>query len=100
MKLEITSTQNTIRFAGDLDIYGAGTALHALCDHLAARPAMELDLGAVTACDAAGLQLLLAAWRSAYATGKPFAVAVNAPVVEQCARKLGLGPDLWPPKAL
>ena len=60
MKLEITSSQNTIRFAGDLDIYGAGTALHALCEHLAARPAMELDLGGVTACDAAGLQLLLA----------------------------------------
>ena len=64
---------------GDLDIYNVGAAREALLVHLAEKPALDLDLGGVETCDAAGFQLLLAAHRSARAAGKEFCIQTRLP---------------------
>jgi anti-anti-sigma factor len=100
MKLEITLQRetNTLRFAGDLDIYNGEAARHALIEHLAGEPGLELDCSAVEACDAAGIQLLLAARLSALAVGKAFSIRAPAPAIDKCAELLGLPPQtLQPP---
>jgi len=53
-------------------------------------PAPSLDLGGLTGCDTAGLQLLLAARRSAASDGKALAL-VNPPAcLARLANTLGL----------
>jgi len=99
MKLEITSVKDTnaIRLVGHLDIYNVGDAPEALLKHLASKPGLELDLGGVESCDAAGIQLLLAARRSAGAAGKTFSIHTPTPAVQECSKLLGLSPDIWQP---
>jgi len=100
MKLEITLQRetNTLRFAGDLDIDNGEAVRHALLEHLAVQSGLELDCSCVEACDAAGIQLLLAARRSALAVGKTFSILAAAPAIDKCAEMLGLPPQtLQPP---
>jgi anti-anti-sigma factor len=94
MKLQITTLpdSNTLRLAGDLDIYSVESARDALLVYLADKPAIELDLDGVETCDAAGMQLLLAARRSAVAAGKAFAIHTPVTVIEKCGEALGLEP--------
>ena len=84
---------NTLCLSGEMDIYQVEPARHALLDHLATHPGIELDLSGVETCDAAGLQLLLAAGRSAGAAGKTFSIKTTVPAVEQCRVELGLEPE-------
>lgn len=102
MNLQIltTSETGTVRLVGALDIYGAELARTALLERLAHRPALILDLRGVETCDAAGVQLLLAAHRSAVAAGKSLVVAAAAPVVEACGRSLGVPPETLLPDTL
>jgi anti-anti-sigma factor len=95
MKLQITTGPDslTLRLAGDLDIYSVEPARDALLAHLADKLGIELDLASVETCDAAGMQLLLAARRSAVAAGKVFAIRSPVPAIEQCGEALGLGPE-------
>jgi anti-anti-sigma factor len=99
MKLQITSAPNTntLRLAGDLDIYNVETARQSLLDFMAGRPGVELDLSGVESCDTAGLQLLLAAHRSAATSGKTFSIQAPVAAIEQCGQSLGLGPESLPP---
>ena len=97
MKLEILDSPDTeaIRLVGTLHIYRAEAAREALLDRLAHGRPLVLDLAGLDACDAAGLQLLLATRQSALRTGKPFAIRATAPAVEECARQLGVAPAAW-----
>jgi anti-sigma B factor antagonist len=100
MKLQIIPVgQFTLRLTGDLDIYNVESAREALLDQVADKPGLDLDLAAVETCDTAGIQLLLAAQRSAIAAGKTFSIQAPAPALEKCGQLLGLPPDLWPSHA-
>jgi anti-anti-sigma factor len=99
MKLQITLQRetNTIEFAGDLDIYNAEAARDALVEQLAGEHGLALDCRRVETCDAAGMQLLVAARRSALAVGKAFSMQAPAPAIEKCAELLGLPPQTLQP---
>jgi anti-anti-sigma factor len=99
MKLQITTSKSSaaIRLAGALDIYAVESARDALLQHVAAKSAVELDLGGIEACDAAGLQLLCAAHNSAVAAGKTFQIRVSAPSVVECGDRLGFPPEAFRP---
>jgi len=101
MNLKITtpSGSNVLCFAGDLDLYNVDAAREALLHHFADRPGLELDLAAVSTCDAAGMQLLMAAGRSAVELGKSFVIHRPAPAVEKCGELLGLPPETRSPRA-
>jgi len=92
MKLKITTTQDgaPMRLAGALEIHCIEAARDALLNHVERRQSLELDLSGVESCDAAGLQLLLAARVSARVLGKAFAICASAPAVEECGRRLGV----------
>ena len=102
MKFQITASKepNTLRLAGELDLYSVETACEALLDHLARQPGLELDLSGVEACDTAGLQLLLAVRRSAAAASKSFAIHTPSPAIEQCGELLGLSLESLAPHAI
>ena len=97
MKLQVTSGRDssTICAAGDLDIYNVEATRERLLDHLADKAGLELDLAGVETCDAAGLQLLVSARRSAVAGGKLFRILNPAPAVKQCGELLGVKPETW-----
>lgn len=99
MKLQITALpeSNTLRLTGDLDLYNVETAREALLDHLSDKAGLDLELAGVETCDTAGMQLLLAARRSAVASGKTFFIQTPSPAVERCSELLGLPPVTWPP---
>ena len=94
MKLQISVVPETngLRLAGDLDIYSVEPARDAFGTNLAKLPGLNLDLAGISACDTAGLQLLIAARRSAVAAGKSFTILASAPAVEKCAELLGVAP--------
>ena len=98
MKLQITALEQTgaLQLVGDLDIYSVESARDALLTHLTRNSGLELDLGGVETCDAAGLQLLLSAKRSAAASGKSFAIHTPAPAIDKCGELLGLAPESRP----
>lgn len=97
MKLQITIQKetNTVHLAGDLDIYNVETTRDALAALLADRPGLDLDLSGVESCDAAGIQLLLAARRSALAAEKTFSIRTFASAVTKCGGLIGLPPQSW-----
>jgi anti-sigma B factor antagonist len=97
MKLQITALPDTnvLHLMGDLDLYSVATAREALLNHLADRPGLTLDLVDVETCDTAGMQLLLAARRSAMAFGGAFSIQTPAPAIEKCGALLGLPPEQW-----
>jgi len=63
-------THACLRLSGELTIYDAVDLHRALLDSLGACDSIDLDLGAVTALDAAGLQQLMLLRREASAAGK------------------------------
>ena len=99
MKLQITVLQetNTVQLAGDLDLYNVEAARDALVRHLTGKGALEFDLSGVETCDASGIQLLVAARRSALALGKGFSIHPPAPALEKCRELLGLLPESLQP---
>ncbi len=97
MHLQITASEDThiVRLAGDLDLYGVAAARESLLYHLARNRGVELDLGAVTGCDAAGLQVLISARRTAEASGGTFRIHTAAPEIGKCAALLGVDPEAF-----
>lgn len=97
MKAQIAASPEAhiLRLDGDLDLYHAETAREALLKQLSGSAALELDLSGVEACDTAGIQLLLAARRSAVAAGKPFVIHATAPALATCGERLGVPSELW-----
>jgi len=93
MKLQITTVNDSLQFAGDLDLYHVEAARDALRDCLATQSHLPLGLDGVTSCDASGLQLLLAARHSATVTGKHLHISGAAAAVANCCRQLGVPPE-------
>lgn len=82
--------KDPLHLAGDLDLYQVESARAALLAHLNTHSAAVVDLSGITGCDTAGLQLLIAADRSAHAAGRRFTLLAPPPAVRKCAEQLGL----------
>ena len=82
---------------GDLTIGAAAEAKQQLLHALAGEGPLELDTRQVTEVDAAGLQVLLAALRSAANAKIPirFPADLRGPAVESGLRLLGLAERDW-----
>lgn len=93
--LTISTDAAAVHFVGALNIYGVDAARTELLTGLASRTALTLDLSGVTACDAAGLQLVIAARRAATLAGKSFSVPAPAPAVAECGDLLGIPQEVW-----
>ncbi len=79
-------TGHPLCIEGELTIYRAAELCEVLKSSLAAVPehgTLGLDLGAVTEMDSAGAQLLLAAKKSAFATGRALRVAGSSGAVDE-----------------
>jgi anti-anti-sigma regulatory factor len=88
MSLTICETRTgTFRLGGSLDLYAAEHLRTVLLETLGAGQEIAFDLAGVTACDTAGVQLLLAARATGVARGQILRfVAVPEPVAASCAR--------------
>lgn len=85
------SVPGTFRLEGSLDLYAAERLLAALRECLTSPGAtIVLDLGGVSACDTAGVQLLLSARVTAEAGGRTVRFAAVPEPVQSCCAQLGL----------
>jgi anti-anti-sigma factor len=82
-----------LKIEGSLSIYEAATLQQELCACLENDSDLELDLGGVTDCDAAGLQLLYATRKKAAEGKKRFHVTDVPQTVLDTLRRTGLNPD-------
>jgi anti-anti-sigma factor len=90
VKLSITSdASGALHFAGALDIYGADAAREALIVLVREHAAPVLDLQAVETSDAAGVQLLCSANKSAAQSGKRLTFFQPSPALILCCESLG-----------
>ncbi len=100
----MTDTDNPLRIEGELTIYRAAELCDVLKASLAAVPehgTLGLDLRAVTEMDSAGAQLLLAAQKSALATGRALRVSATSAAVDEVLAILRLAAQFTatPPSA-
>ena len=89
----MSTTSNGLRIEGELTIYRAAelaAAMKAALAEVPAGAAFELDLAEVTEMDSAGVQLLIAARRSANESGRRLRVAGRSPAVAEVLRTLQL----------
>lgn len=82
-----------LKIEESLSIYDATFLREALVDCFEDGGDVELDLSGVSDCDTAGLQLLIAARKTAEAMQKPFRVVGTSRVVLDVLRRTGLVPD-------
>lgn len=94
-----TATGERLSLDGEMTIGRAVELKQALLGALGGRGPLDLDLGAVTDLDTAGVQLLLLARAVATARQKPFKVVAASPAVQQVLGLLDLAAtlDLPPP---
>ena len=81
-----TSDMATLRIDGELTIYRAAELCDALKTVMAGVPGgheLEVDLSDVTEMDSAGVQLLVAAKKTARASGRELHVTGRSPAVEE-----------------
>jgi anti-anti-sigma factor len=100
----MTDAGHLLRIEGELTIYRAAELCDVLKGELAAVPehgTLGLDLCAVTEMDSAGAQLLLAAQKSALATGRTLRVAASCAAVDEVLAILRLATQFaaTPPSA-
>jgi anti-anti-sigma factor len=67
--------RESLGLSGDLDIYSARSLKASLLSALEGRPALQLDLSAVSNIDAAGLQVLALLHREAGRAGKTLRIS-------------------------
>lgn len=82
-----------MKIDGDLSVYEVESLRQELLAGLEASSACRLDLSAVTQCDTAAVQVLLAAQRSAAGAGKTVTVGAMGTAVRTVFDDLGLGAD-------
>lgn len=80
----------TLAIAGCIDISAADELRDALREHIARYPEPSLDLAGVEACDAAVLQLLWAARRTAAHANKPLRVTAWSAAVREAGSALAV----------
>ena len=89
----MSTTSTCLRIEGELTIYRAAELAVAMKAALAEVPgggAFELDLSDVTEMDSAGVQLLIAARRSAQESGRTLRLAGSSPAVAEVFQTLQL----------
>ena len=89
----MSTTPACLRIEGELTIYRAAELAAAMKAALAEVPTgavLELDLAEVTEMDSAGVQLLLAARRSADESGRVLRLAGTSPAVAEVFQTLQL----------
>ena len=79
-----------LHLSGSLCIYDVERVCEAILAHLAGHSSLVLDIGKVSQCDAAGLQVLVAAARSADRAGKSFQICAASPAIRAHAASLGV----------
>ena len=79
-----------LRLEGALNLYTAEAVRARLVEQVMQPDGLILDLGAVEACDCAGIQLLCAARKSASAAGRPFQLRNVSPSILAAADGIGL----------
>ncbi len=79
-----------LKIDGILDISAADELRRELSESLQQESAVSLDLSAVEACDAAALQVLWAAQKTAVRLSKPFGIAASSEQVINTSSALGL----------
>ena len=90
---QMSTTSTCFRIEGELTIYRAAELAAEMRAALAEVPgggAFELDLSEVTEMDCAGVQLLIAARRSAQESGRTLRVAGSSPAVAEVFQTLQL----------
>jgi anti-anti-sigma factor len=95
MKAATLDANDALNLSGSLDIYGVEEARRAILDHLAGAKELVIDLGKVEGCDAAGAQLLCAAYKSALAAGKVCRFKSVSSGLAECWSALGLSLDYF-----
>lgn len=99
MNLSNDSISGELKISGTLDIDAANALREALLDCFLHQPevaahSLQVDLSGVDTCDAAALQVLLAARKDASAAGTAFRVNAPSQAVTETAAALGLSIDL------
>jgi anti-anti-sigma factor len=92
MNAVMTASAAVVRVEGEFTIYRAAELKPALL--VGGDGPLEIDLGAVTEIDTAGVQLLLLAQREARAVSRPFRLTGASPAVREGLALLGLAQRL------
>jgi anti-sigma B factor antagonist len=92
--MNCSTATKALSLAGSLEIFDAESVRQALLDYLAGATAPVIDLGGVTSCDVAGLQLLCAATKTAAHNGRTIRFQNISEVVVATLRRAGLPQDL------
>lgn len=82
-----------LKIKGSLSIYEAAPFRERLLACFGSAESLELDLGGVSECDTAGLQLLYAARMTATQAGTPFKISAAPQTVLKTLQSAGLNPD-------
>jgi len=80
----------TLAIDGELSIYRAAELRESLQSALAAGNGLELDLSGVSELDSAGVQLLMAAKKTALSTGQELHLVAHSPAVLEVFETLDL----------
>jgi phospholipid transport system transporter-binding protein len=83
---------DVLQLPGPLEIYTVLDVRNLLLDAIQQKPAVNLDLSQVKACDAAGLQLLCAARKAAQSAARPLRIVCGSPSVLDACSAIGLDP--------
>jgi anti-sigma B factor antagonist len=87
--------EGTLKLSGAISIYEVAGIHKKLLRSLEENKTVRLDLGEVTSCDTAGIQLLLAAGKRGEGTGKRVILLKSPEAVREAARCIGVEPDIW-----
>ncbi|MDX2110203.1 MAG: STAS domain-containing protein [Verrucomicrobiota bacterium] len=89
---ECTTTTASWSIETPLTIYTAGILQPLMLDRIAGPDGLVMDLHGVESCDAAGLQLLCAARKSALIAGRHFQITALSPALVAAMEDIGLDP--------
>ena len=78
-------------YSGEANIYRASEFKQNLLNALASPHSIEVDLSGITEIDSSGIQILLAAKKSAVSKNKELRYVGHSPAVVEAALLLGLG---------
>src|SRR5690348_15722358 len=101
--MTLTITRNgtgLISLSGGLDLYGVETLRAALLQELQENRPLVLELTGIASCDAAGLQLLCAAEKSASHAQRPITIVGLSTAFRQAAEALGFAHPQFPLNAI
>ena len=89
MQITKTDSDRALKIVGTLEIAVAEELHHALRDFICRDRGKDVDLSEVDGCDAAGLQLLCSARKTAERFGRPFQFVGLSAAIRNAASGLG-----------